>query len=56
MEVEGFCPQKVSDLSNFKPLKIVKFLIGDYLGFIWMIILLNDLFQILNKLGNSNLK
>jgi hypothetical protein len=39
MEVEGFCPQKVSDLSNFKPLKIVKFLIGDYLGFIWMIII-----------------
>lgn len=59
MEVEGVLPQKVSDLSNsLSRLKIVKFLIGDYVGFY-----LDDnnylipvSFQVLNKLGELKLK
>ena len=59
MEVEGVLPQKVSDLSNsLSRLKIVKFLIGDYLGFYLdnNNYLIPVSFQVLNKLGELKLK
>lgn len=59
MEVEGVLPQKVSDLSNsLSRSKIVKFLIGDYLGFYFddNNYLIPVSFQVLNKLGELKLK
>ena len=59
MEVEGILPQKMSDLSvSLSRAKIVKFLIGDYLGFFMdqNNYLISISFQILNKLGEIKLK
>jgi len=59
IEVEGVLPQKVSDLSDsLSRLKIVKFLIGDYVGFYLdnNNYLIPVSFQVLNKLGELKLK